>query len=280
MAVELEIKDGDPWWMSNDIWVVPGADPEGTLGTPIVGMPAFLWARVRNNGTTPVQNATVRFYWADPSTGFDRNTANLVGTSFVSLDPGQSSETLCLQPWTPEFVNNGHECVLAEAFHPSSDPLPAAPDFNVPIDRHVAQRNLSVVQAMKSGLFRYRFNVQNNQRVDRKFRLKAEIGTSKQLKPIIATLGIDDKVVELGGSLKKAALVRDPCAGEDAAKDPAIVMKGVDVEVAGNRKHDFTLVGVVKGGPVLLHIVQCSDDHVVGGTAVLVVAHDKKRKGR
>lgn len=62
MAVELEIRDGDPWWLSPDVWVVPGIDPLGAPGMPIAGMPAYIWARVRNLGDTDVANAEVRYY--------------------------------------------------------------------------------------------------------------------------------------------------------------------------------------------------------------------------
>src|SRR5713226_432877 len=146
MAVTLEIRHGNPWYLSPDVWTVPGDDPEGPPGLPIVGRPAYIWAKVRNNGSNAVTNATVRFYWANPSIGFNRTTATLVGSAFVNLGPGGIQDVLCLTPWVPIFVNQGHECVLAEAFHPS-DPLPPGQDFNASSDRHVAQRNLSVLMA-------------------------------------------------------------------------------------------------------------------------------------
>lgn len=277
MAIELEIRDGDPWWMSPDIWVVPGTDPEGAPGTPIAGSPAFLWARVRNNGNTAVQNATVRFYWADPSTGFDRNTATLVGTSFVSLDPGQVGDTLCLQPWTPEYVNGGHECVLAEAFHPTGDPLPPSPDFNVPTDRRVAQRNLSVVLAAASGFFRYSFNVFNTGRFHAGFTIRLLAGDQRQLKPMLGTLGAAAKGVDLGGKLVKAAFVDDRCAGEEAAGDPD--KAHLALKIPAGRKTHHTFVGVIEGGPALVHIVQSLNDRIVGGTSVLVLPYDSKKEG-
>ncbi len=277
MPIELEIRDGDPWWMSPDIWVVPGGDPEGPAGVPIVGGPAFLWARVRNNGTTTATNATVRFYWADPSTGFDRNTANLIGTSFATLDPGQVADTLCLQPWVPEFVNDGHECVLAEAFHPSGDPLPAAPEFNVPTDRHVAQRNLSVAMALTSGFFRFNFNVFNTARHDGAFEVGLKLGTERELKPMLATMGPAVKGVKLSGKLARAAFTDDPCAPEKTGDDPKKAC--LKTKVAAGRKTRHTLVGTVEGGPALIHIVQSRDDRIVGGTSVLVLPHDRKKEG-
>jgi hypothetical protein len=276
MPIELEIRDGDPWWMSPDIWVVPGPNPEGVPGVPIAGTPAFLWARVRNNGNSAAVNATVRFYWADPSTGFDRNTATLVGTSFVSLDPGQVGDTLCLQPWMPEFVNGGHECVLAEAFHTPGDPLPAAPDFNVPTDRHVAQRNLSVVAGAANGFFRFSFSVFNTGRHPAVFDIRVAAGTDKQIKPMLATLGEAVKGLKLSGKLTKASFVEDPCADNGATGAPDKVR--LSTEIAPMSKTHHTLVGVVTGGPAFIHIIQSQDERIVGGASVLVLPHDLKKE--
>jgi hypothetical protein len=150
MAVELWIDDGDPWYyLSSDIWVVPGNDPSGAIGVPIVNDPAYVWARVHNRGTTTVTNATVRYYWANPSMLITPSNATLIGTSFVSLLPGETKDVLCLTPWAPVWVNDGHECLIAEAFH-ASDPLPPrGPNdpFDPSSDRHVAQLNLGVALA-------------------------------------------------------------------------------------------------------------------------------------
>jgi hypothetical protein len=279
MAIEITIRDGDPWWMSPDIWVVPGNDPEGPSGVPIVGAPAFLWARVWNNGSNSVQDATVRFYWADPSTGFDRNTAHLVGTSFVSLGAGEVAETLCLQPWIPEFVNDGHECVLAEAFHVPGDPLPSTPEFNVPTDRHVAQRNLSVVLAAANGFFRFTFNVFNVTRLDRVYRMTLEPGDERQLKPMIPTLGQEFAGVTLNGKLSKGAIVEERCAAEDAAGESAALKGGLDLPISAHRKVNRTLVGKVEGGPALFHLKQWEGNRVVGGISLLVLPRNAKQEG-
>ncbi len=172
MAVELEIRDGSPyWWNSTDIWIV--ADPNDTVESiPIASVPCFLKARVRNNGNSESVDATVQFYWANPSIGVSRTTANLVGQSFVTLFPSDVQDVVCLVPWIPVFLNNGHECILAEAFHPS-DPITPSPDFNVPTDRHVAQRNLSVLRAMQ-GRFHFNFEVHNQERNNQSFQVMVE----------------------------------------------------------------------------------------------------------
>jgi hypothetical protein len=106
MAVELWIDDGDPWYLSPDIWVVPGNDPNGLPGIPILNMPSYVWARVHNRGTTGVSNATVRYYWADPSMAITPSTATLIGTSYVNLTPGETKEVLCLTRWIPRTLTN------------------------------------------------------------------------------------------------------------------------------------------------------------------------------
>lgn len=68
MAVALTIHDGDPhWYLSPDIWVVPGADPSGTPGSPVAGQPAYLWAGVENLGSTDAKGVRIDLYWANPA---------------------------------------------------------------------------------------------------------------------------------------------------------------------------------------------------------------------
>lgn len=272
MSVQLEIRDGDPWWLSPDVWVVPGDDPEGAPGMPVAGVPAYMWARVRNNGTSAVTNAEVRFYWADPSAAFDRNTAHHVGTSFVTLDPSEVSDVLLLVPWIPEFVNDGHECILAEAFHTSLDPLPASPAFNVPTDDHVAQRNLSVALAATSGFFSLNFNAFNTSRKATAFTLVAEVGGAEALKPILNTIGWDFDLGAFNGQITDLGFIKKRCpeAGDlDKASGPKL-----DFEVQGDRKENFTLIGKIKGGPALIHITQYHHERVVGGLSLVVLTAD------
>ncbi len=268
MSVILEIRDGDPWWASPDVRVVPGDDPDGPAGPPIAGSPAYVWARVSNTGETSVSDATVRFYWANPSIGFDRTTATPIGTAFVTLAPGESEEVLCLTPWVPVFVNEGHECLLAEAFHPSLDPLPATPAFNVPTDRHVAQLNVSVVQALKRH-FHLAFEVHNPSRREQRFAVIAHEGKvaelAQHLKWLAAIPNLHAaKVAGLG-------FLRTTCPDTDeiaAAKDPK-----ADVSVGPMGRAGLTLAGRLGGnGAALIHVEQRTEDRVTGGLSVLVIA--------
>jgi hypothetical protein len=147
MSVELEIRDGVPhWWNSPDIWVVPGADPDGPPGQPVAGIPAYMWAKVRNNGSTPANGARIKFYWSNPATGVLRSNSTYIGSSFVYLNPGEVQDVLCLTPWLPVVVNDGHECIIAEVIHPSHPlPSPLPDQFDPPNYLQIAQLNLSVL---------------------------------------------------------------------------------------------------------------------------------------
>lgn len=261
MAIELEIKDGNPWYLSPDIWTVPGEDPEGPPGTPIAGQPCYLWARVRNNGNTTAQNATVRFYWANPAVGFDRTTANLIGTAYVTLAGGETKDVLCLTPWVPAFVNQGHECVLAEAFH-SADPLPTAPAFNVPTDRHVAQRNLSVLQTA-TRTFHLAFEVHNPSRKARSIALYSKVGGLPELKALLPRfkghVG-DGRVLGLG-------FARTACPREEEVKHAE---EKLELRLAPGERAGLSLVGELDSDTAVIHVTQEDQGVITGGLAVLV----------
>lgn len=278
MAVELEIRDGDPWWLSPDIWVVPGSDPLGTPGIPIAGGTAYVWARVRNNGNTAVTNAEVRYYWADPSAGFDRNTANLIGSAFVSLDAGEVSEVLLLAPWVPDFVNNGHECVLAEAFHPFLDALSSSPAFNVPTDRHVAQRNLTVVQAAMNGFFAATLTQFNTSRLEAKFQLTAELADPGLLAPLAKTLNLNLDPKAKPGTVERLQYSDQPCPAETDLKKKKAA--SIEFAVDAHRKVQRSLIGVISGGPTLIHVKLHHQDRLIGGQSILVLPADAKPSTR
>lgn len=272
MTVLLEVADGSPWWLSNDIWTVPN-DPEGAPGAPIVGQPCYLWAHVQNNGDQAVENAQVRFYWADPSVGFDRTTATVVGSSNVTLAPASASDVLCLTPWVPIFVNGGHECVLAEAFHASLDPLPATTIFDVPTDRHVAQRNLSVLAAPEKRIFHLAFEVHNPGRFETRYRVTVRKGDVKEA--LQATRRYPDlhKILQAN----KPGVVHDAGFVEGACPDVENFQPKDRFEVGLNPKQrtGVSVVGRLEGAFAFLHIEQQAISQnrkaVIGGLSLLIV---------
>lgn len=145
------------FWESPDIFVSPDMDATTAPPTPTtlgdvakVGVPNTLWAHVWNLGRAPVYNARVEFYWFNPSLGFNQAAAHLIGVTYVDLGDRTSGNAhrivKCPVSWIPEFVNGGHECLVVRAFEPLTDPL-TSHQWDASNDRHVGQRNISVVNA-------------------------------------------------------------------------------------------------------------------------------------
>ena len=134
---------GTVFWESPDVWVV------STLGInqPVPGEANTVFARVTNLGLQDATGVFVNFYWADPSMAITEAAANLIGVGSTDVDAGSSVVVTCPNPWVPVVENNGHECLLAEAYLPASDPLTSPLD---PVDdRHVGQKNEQLVYAQK-----------------------------------------------------------------------------------------------------------------------------------
>ncbi len=211
MAIQLNIHDGNPYWyLSPNIWVVPSDDPNDPPGVPFVNVSAYVWANVHNNGTTPVSNATVRFYWANPSTVISDATANLIGSSSVSLIAGETRPVLCVTPWLPQWVNDGHECLIAEAFASGNrenpfagpDPLPPrAPGdaYQVVAWRQMAQKNLDIVRVEPSMMLIHPFLIGNPAKDDGEVRVVVRREPIEALKEVIATMGLPELPEEADG---------------------------------------------------------------------------------
>ncbi len=162
------------FWESPDVLVAPNQDaataplmPTAAGGVAEAGKPNTLYAHVWNLGKSPVYRARVEFYWFNPSLALSRSAANLVGVTYVDLDSrfslhpswtevntpygrwlsrGSHAIVHCPSTWEPAFVNGGHECLIVRVSDPILDPVPLE-QFGGGSDRHVAQRNIAVVQA-------------------------------------------------------------------------------------------------------------------------------------
>lgn len=268
MGVSLEIPHGTPWWQSMAIWTVPGDDPSGPPGVPVAGQPCHVWARVRSTGNTPAQNATVQFYWAPPGVGFDRTTATRIGSSFVSLCATDDADVLCVAAWIPELAHAGHECLVAEVFHPL-DPLPPGNAFHADIDRRVAQRNLAVV-AMTGGAFRFAFEVVNPLRVGRAFTIRVRAAAAEELVATAQRLGLAPP--GRPGRLTELELFDEPGLQVGGpASDATGPEVEVDVAVARHTRIGLVMLGRIAGDAALIHVEQLHDGRVIGGLSVLVV---------
>jgi len=164
----------DVFWESPDIYVTPNQEASiAPLAPPTVGgvaqanAPNTLYAHVWNTGKAPAFRVRVEFYWFDPSLGISRSDSHLIGAAYVDLgnrfshnnewtivnrpygsflSKGCHAIIKCPETWVPKFVNGGHECLVVRVLDPILDAV--SPDqFSAAADRHVAQRNIAVVQA-------------------------------------------------------------------------------------------------------------------------------------
>jgi hypothetical protein len=134
---------GTVFWESPDVWVVSSLG----VNQPVPGEANTVYARVTNLGLQDATGVFVKFWWADPSLAITEATANLIGIGSANITAGSSVVVTCPNPWIPVIENSGHECLLAEAFLPASDPLISPMD---PVDdRHVGQKNEQLIYAQK-----------------------------------------------------------------------------------------------------------------------------------
>lgn len=284
MPVELWIDDGNPWYLSPEIWVVPSDDPNDPPAMPFEGVSAYVWARVRNRGSTAVSNATVRYYWADPSTLITRATATLIGTSSASLAAGETKDVLCVTPWVPQFVNSGHECLVAEAFAPA-DPLPpSSPSdpIDVPGDRHVAQRNITVGKAAPLMMFVSPFVMGGGGggRAERPIAVRVRRAPLDTLKPLVKAIGLE-RLPEEAPELAEVG-VRPYRCGEQV-DDVGRPELAVELKPGERRGMALALRIPAKapaGSGALFLVEQLSGDDVVGGVGVVVLVEGEESPPR
>lgn len=281
MSVYLLIRDGSPpqWWLSPDIWVVPGNDPNGPPGSPIAGKPAYLWAHVANTGDVAVNGARIDFYWANPAMQIAVGTATQIGSAYADIPAGGAQDVLCLVPWMPSIVNGGHECVLAVAHSfaetpPLPDPLPQGFDFNPPAYHEIAQRNLSVVSAMMNMPLPLVITAQA--RTDKEVVVKTELGGELDEK-LLQQIGLEGfrptakGKVEVDLSREATCQPRDEehHARELRVHVPRGTSTGVFVTIRAKN--------LEKRAYQLVHVLESSEDNVLGGISYVAV-HSRERE--
>ena len=276
MSAHLLIHDGPLpyWWVSPDIWVVPGADPNGPPGSPIAGKAAYLWARVSNIGNVAANGTRVDFYWANPSAQLAVGVATQIGSAFVDLDPGDTQDVLCLVPWIPVIVNGGHECVLAVAHgagdtNPIPDPLPNGYPFDPPSHDQIAQLNLSVLDAGMQGA-PLSISVNAMRRSEKQAHLAVEFGREVDER-VLAHMAVRD-LRPAQKNLLEVSLSREPRCGEHPDPHGKTELE-VDVP-RGTWVPVFVNIHAKNLGHnqyQMVHIVERSGKKIVGGVSYLVV---------
>lgn len=145
---------GIMFWESPDIWIEgPSGDPDIATPGVINKVKVHIW----NLGLADCWAAHVDAYWCNPSVGLNAASAQPIGAAVETLASGQHK--VVSFDWTPDLVNGGHQCLFAQVYHPVSDPIVAP--FNPVQDRHVAQRNISVVQVAPGETMKFDFFTQN-----------------------------------------------------------------------------------------------------------------------
>lgn len=133
------IPAGDTFYLSPDI-SVESSDP---LGNAVAGEKNFVRARLFNLGKADAVPTRVDFFWGNPNIGLGPEHMNLIGTEWVEIPAHSARDIRCNASWVPVLVNGGHECLIVNCTAPILDPL--SHPFQPILDRHVGQRNITVV---------------------------------------------------------------------------------------------------------------------------------------
>jgi hypothetical protein len=134
-------------WLSPDLWCNNAGGT--THQDPVRAQQNQLYARLHNPDTLNINNASIRFYWADPNGGIPHTNWNLIGTAPVSVSTGTFAIAGPV-PWTPGPAVPAHSCLLAIA-DTGDDPCAAATQdpivwpFDVSRDNNIVQRNIAVI---------------------------------------------------------------------------------------------------------------------------------------
>ena len=177
---------GLDFWLSPDIWIVK---PNGAVGGQAVpNQVNQVQVTVTNAGGIPAIDALVDAFVADPSTAITPATAALVGSGYLDI-PAYSTATISF-PWTPNPGDTGHRCIVARvSLVAPLDTYLNASVFDVVGDRHVAQRNIQVLEVAQGQSITFPFH----------FGAKASI-ESIRVTERTRKLRLDD-VVALGGHI-------------------------------------------------------------------------------
>ncbi len=149
------LPQGEVFYYSPDIWV-ESSDPGGNA---VAGEPNYVHARLFNLGMAPAAPTRVDFYWGDPSVGLGPANLHWIGTEWVEVDPLRSRDVRCGTPWVPIFLNGGHECLIVNCNNAILDPIKHP--FYSWLDRHVGQRNLTVLKGSPGAMLEFIVTLNN-----------------------------------------------------------------------------------------------------------------------
>ena len=162
---------GTVFWESPDVWTL------GSMGVnqPVVGEPTQVFCRITNFGLQDATGVTIKYYWADPSVAIVEDPTKLIGMiTGATVTANNSVVFQSPADWTPIEVNNGHECLVAEAYVQVFDDLtdPMHP-FS---DRHVGQKNENLIQIQPSQKFQFHLEALNFTSLEQQVVIEARRG--------------------------------------------------------------------------------------------------------
>jgi len=270
--IRLEIRDGHPkWYLSEDIWVVPGSNPMGPPGTPVEGTQAYLWARVHNRADFEITDAVVNFYWIRNGVGVHSSTAVKHGSASVTIPGNASADVLCVRPWTVP----GKACLVVETYHEAFDPL--SPAVKSPSqDPHVAQRNLIILHIGKSSLLVGErtfsilpFMVNNPDRQEQVFTVTAEPADLTSLEALIEPGGLDPGLLGAGGEAEIVGFTQTAYPGPEELEHAPKEIR--DLRLPPEQHIDLYLIAQLHGDAALVDVIQTRDGEQVSGLSCLLV---------
>jgi hypothetical protein len=137
---------GVPFWQSPYIWM---RDMAGNVVTQAVaGQPVRVFTRIRNRGTLTSFPTRVSFAFIDAALGIPASAPKVFGQRRVNVPPhvlgSGVADVECPVPWVPG-ESSTHACLLVMCDGELMD-RPTTP-WSPPLDRHVAQRNVTIVPA-------------------------------------------------------------------------------------------------------------------------------------
>jgi hypothetical protein len=170
--------DPTAMWLSNQIWVRHAADGIMAHQNPELGStPNYIYARVRNRGTTTLNTVRAMIYVATASTGLGYPQGwTLVGEStVVNLAPGAST-FITPVPWFPPAT--GHYCLFVRLIS-DQDPMTFAEginhDANTRNNNNIAWRNVDVFDLVANAAGQAEVLIANTQHGDAELALNFDM---------------------------------------------------------------------------------------------------------
>lgn len=144
--------DTGAMWVSNEIWVRNNPDNGLVHQNPDFGQVNYIHARIRNNGTVPVNTVRAMVYYANASAGLSWPVDwHLIGEATV-VNLSATGTPIITVPWSPP--GTGHYCLYVRLIS-DQDPMTFAEGASVYTNtrnnNNIAWKNVNVVNVLSEG---------------------------------------------------------------------------------------------------------------------------------